>query len=349
MLLAGGADVLIRGAARLGLSLGLSPLVVGLTVVAVGTSAPELGVSVFSAWAGQGDLAVGNVVGSNIGNLLLILGLSALLRPLVVDPAVLRWDFPFLVGVSALLFALAWDGALSSVDGLVCLLLGCVYTWRSIQVGRRQGTETPEGVPRSVGRPRFATVARDLALIGVGLGMLVLGSRWLVDAAVHMARALGVSELVIGLTVVAIGTSLPELFTSIVATMRGQREIVVGNVVGSNIANILLVLGATAVVARGPVRVAPGALALDVPVMLFATVCCYPLLLTGGAVSRKEGALLMSGYFVYVVHLALTAARHAWAPGFARVALFAFVPVACLVAVGASVSAWRAGRFRART
>jgi cation:H+ antiporter len=274
VLLVVGGEALVRGAARLALAVGLSPLVVGLTVVAFGTSSPELAVSIQAGLAGSSDLALGNVVGSNIFNVLLILGASALIAPLLVASQLVRQEVPVMIGVSLLLFALCADGTVSFVDGTVLVGLLIVYTVVLVVQSRRQAAANGDlGVGSSSGWDRHWSV--QILLIAGGLALLVLGARWLVDSAVGFARSLGVSELVIGITIVAAGTSLPEVATSIIAALRGQRDIAVGNVVGSNTFNILGVLGVTAVAAPAGLAVAPAVPAFDLPVMVAVAIACF--------------------------------------------------------------------------
>jgi len=299
---------LVRGASRLAISFGIPPLVVGLTVVAFGTSLPELGVSVQSAWSGKVDIALGNVVGSNIFNVLFILGISALITPLVVNQQVIRQDVLVMIGASLLLWAVAADGGISRWEGLlfVALLLG--YLFLLVRQSRRkpaaihaQYADSMSGV--GVAWDRHWGV--QVLLVLVGLTLLVLGSNWLVEAAVTLARQLGMSELVVGLTIVAAGTSLPEVATSVMAAIRGERDIAVGNVVGSNIFNILAVLGVSASVAPGDLSVAASMLAFDLPVMLAVAVACLPIFFTGSLITRWEGALFFAYYLAYVGYLIL--------------------------------------------
>ena len=292
-----GAESLVRGAAALALRLGLSPLVVGLTVVALGTSAPELVVSVEAALEGRGGLALGNVVGSNISNVGLILGVSVLLRTAPVLPQLLRRDVPVMVAASVALPLLLLDGALGRAEGavLAAALVGYVALtlWKA-----RPGSEAlpaAEALPDPVG-----SAWRDAALTLGGLVGLVVGGRFLVGGAVGIAEALGVSEAVVGLTIVAVGTSLPELATSVVASLRGEGDIAVGNVVGSNVFNVLGVLGLSAV--ASPLhRGAIGALDLGAMVLLAAVV--VPLMWTGRRLVRWEGALLLGCYAGYLLVL----------------------------------------------
>lgn len=307
-----GAELLVRGASKLALTFGISPLVVGLTVVAYGTSSPEMAVSVQSAVTGQTDIAVGNVVGSNIFNILFILGVSALVTPLIVDRQLIRQEVPIMVGASLLLFAMAWDRNVSRSDGVLLVLLLMAYTAFLIIQSRRQllanGERTDaSGNPESAGATKLPL---QIAFVVIGLFMLVLGARWLVEAAITIAKYLGVSEMVIGLTIVAAGTSLPEVATSILAAIRGQRDIAVGNVVGSNIFNILGVLGLSALVTPGAIPVAPAMVAFDIPVMIAVAIACLPIVFSGNLIARWEGGLFFAFYVAYTLYVILAAKQH---------------------------------------
>lgn len=313
-MLVGGAELLVRGAVRLAVVAGLSPLVVGLTVVALGTSAPELAVGIQSARAGQPDLVLGNVIGSNISNVLLILGIAALITPLVVHQKLVRLDVPIMIGASLLTLWMASDGELSRVDGAILVALLLAYMAWSIRESRKETQQIKNEYAEAYGtakeekqKPR---PVGDLALVLVGLGMLVYGAGFLVDGAVVLAKALGVDELLIGLTVVAVGTSLPEIATSVVASLRGERDIAVGNIVGSNILNLFGVLGASAVVSPQGVHVDPTALRFDIPVMIAASVACLPIFFRGYCIVRWEAALLLGHYIAYVTYLVLRATGH---------------------------------------
>jgi cation:H+ antiporter len=314
VLLVWGADLLVRGAARLAAAVGISALVVGLTVVAFGTSAPELSVSVASAYKGQADLALGNVVGSNIFNILVILGLSAIIIPLTVAQQLVRFDVPLMIGVSILLYVLCLDGLIGRLDG--ALLAGGIITYTiflirqsrkesSIEVKAEYEQEFGTGDPKA---PK--QWLKNIGLIAIGLVFLVLGSNWLVDSAVKIARIFGVSELVIGLTIVAAGTSLPEVATSVMAAIKGERDIAVGNVVGSNIFNILCVLGFSSLVSPAGVKVSQAALEFDILVMIGVALAAFPIFLAGYRVSRFEGAFMLLAYVGYTIYLILTATRH---------------------------------------
>lgn len=314
VLLVAGAEVLVRGASRLATAVGISPLVVGLTVVAFGTSAPEMAVTVQSAYAGGGgaDIALGNVVGSNIFNILLILGLSAVITPLAVAQRLVRLDVPLLIGVSVLVLIMAMDGVISRWNGAVLFAGIIAYTGFAVLQGRREGAAVEAEYAQEFGAaPKgVGAMALNVVLIAAGLALLVLGSGWLVNGAVAMARAFGVSEMVIGLTIVAAGTSLPEVATSIMASVRGERDIAVGNVIGSNLFNLLAVLGLAGLVAPDGIGVAASALRFDLPVMLAVTVACLPVFFTGHEIARWEGWLFLGYYVAYSAFLVFSATAH---------------------------------------
>ena len=341
VLLVVGAEALVRGASRLALSVGISPLVVGLTVVAFGTSAPELAVSLQSAASGSADLALGNVVGSNIFNILFILGLSALIVPLLVARQLVRQEVPVMIGISLLLLALALDGRVGRGDGVLLLGLLLAYTAFLVYQSRRQNQGGDAGLADGVlaSSPGWESrPAAQLLLIAAGLGSLVLGATWLVNAAVSFAQYLGVSELVIGLTIVAAGTSLPEVATSIIAALRGQRDIAVGNVVGSNVFNILGVLGLSSMVSPAGIAVAPSVLAFDLPVMIAVALACLPIFFTGNLIARWEGALFFGLYAAYMAYVLLAAQQHDALRPYSAIMMTAVLPLVALTLV---VVAWR--------
>lgn len=309
-LLVVGAELLVRGAASIAVAAGVTPLVVGLTIVAFGTSSPELAASLMAAGTGQPALALGNVVGSNIFNILLILGLAAAITPLAVDRQLLWLDVPMMIAVSLAAWGLAADGRIGRIEGAGLLVVVVGYTIVLARISRR----VPDAVEQEYAvevEARASTspaawVRSSAAVLG-GLAMLVLGSRWLVEGAVSIARALEVSELVVGLTLVAGGTSLPELATSAVAAFRGHRDIAVGNVVGSNVFNLTMVLGTTAVAAKRTLEVPSEAITFDLPTMVAVAALCWPLFLTGRTVARWEGGVLLCGYLAYAAWLVLRA------------------------------------------
>jgi len=351
LLLIVGAEVLVRGASRLAAACGITPLIVGLTVVAFGTSSPELAVSVKSALSGQSGIAVGNAVGSNIFNVLFILGLSALIVPLVVAQQLVRLDVPLFIGLSVLVLVASLDGRLDRVDGLVLVAGLALYLWLLIVHSRRESAAIKEEYAGEFGADERARSGWrvNAGLVVVGLVLLVLGSRWLVDSAVVFAQYLGVSEVIIGLTIVAAGTSLPEVVTSVIAAARGERDIAVGNVVGSCIFNILGVLGIAGIAAPAGIAVATSVLAFDMPVMIAVAVACLPIFFTGGTISRAEGVLLLGCYAAYSAYLIMAASHHEALPVFSAVLWYVVLPLTAAVLVWSAVSeARRRKRRRAR-
>jgi cation:H+ antiporter len=310
--LVGGAELLVKGAASIATRLGVEPVIIGLTVVAFGTSAPELAVSVSASIGGNSDVAFGNVVGSNTANILLILGASAIVGGLAVSQRIVRIDVPLLVVASVAVVLMALDNEIGRIDGVILFAAVLVYTGWLIRSSRRAEAPTVvEEYQSVVESVEGAGVERPLVVqvlyVVAGLGVLVLGSQLLVGSATDIAEHFGVSELVIGLTVVAIGTSLPELATSMLAAFRGQRDIAVGNVVGSCLFNLLCVLGLTGVVATSGVNVTDASLRLDLPVMIAATIVLVPIFWNGFQIKRWEGFVLVAFYALYVVYLVLDA------------------------------------------
>lgn len=295
-----GAEWLVHGSASIAARCRISPLVVGLTVVAYGTSAPELLVSLIAGFDGKGDIAIGNVVGSNIFNIALILGLSALVLPLKVHAALVRWDVPVMIGVTvaAALFLLLGHG-IGRLGGALLLLGGAAYSWNCVRWARRNPEALPEDGEAPPGISRWGW-GGDVVFILGGLVVLVLGSKLLVVSAVTIAKYFGLSEAVIGLTIIAAGTSLPELATSVVASFKKQSDIAIGNIVGSNIFNILFVLGGAATVC--PLKSA-GISLLDIGMMLGVSVVLLPFMRSGLILSRKNGAVLLLAYIGYIALL----------------------------------------------
>lgn len=333
-----GANTLVRGASKLALSFGISPLVVGLTIVAFGTSAPEMAVSAGAVMDGRTDIAIGNVVGSNIFNVLFILGLSALIAPLVVNIQLIRQEVPIMVGASLLLLALGMDGKLSMLDGglLFTLLLG--YTVFLVVQSRRETQAAQDEYAAEVRAAEAGAwddrLVVQLALIGAGLAALVFGSDFLVQASVNFAKALGVSDLVIGLTIVAAGTSMPEVATSLAAALKGERDIAVGNVVGSNTFNLLGCVGLSGLVSGDlGLMVPPSVLAFDIWVMLAVSLACLPVFLTGREIARWEGAVFLGYYVAYVTYLILAAQQHDALPTFSGVMMSFVVPLTVITLV----------------
>ncbi|MCS6848900.1 MAG: calcium/sodium antiporter [Anaerolineae bacterium] len=332
-LLIAGAEALVRGASRLAAAIGISPLIIGLTVVAFGTSAPEMAVSSVSALNGTADIAVGNVVGSNIFNVLFILGASALIAPLIVSQQLVRLDVPIMIGVSVLALIFIADGVLNRLEGAV-LFAGIIayITFLIVQSRKEKDKQVWAEYEQEFGeKPKGASgVLLNLGFIVAGLVALIVGSRWLVDGAVAIARALRVDEVVIGLTIVAGGTSLPEVATSIVASIRGERDIAVGNVVGSNIFNILAVLGMAGLVAPQGLPVSASVLHFDIWVMIAVALACLPIFFTGLKIARWEGALFLLYYAAYTAYLIFDATGNAALPAFRSAMLLFVVPLTVL-------------------
>ena len=339
-----GAEALVRGAARLAGRTGLSPVVIGLTVVAFGTSAPELAVSLGAAVRDEADLAVGNVVGSNIANILLVLGLSAVIGGgLVVAHRLVRIDVPIMVVLSFAVLLLGLDGELNRWEGIafVITLIGYV-TWTVVSARSSKDHVTAEyDEAIDLGDLSAGSPLIDVGYVLLGLVLLVVGSSALVEAATDIARALGVSRLVIGLTVVAVGTSLPEIATSVVAAARGQRDLAVGNAVGSNLFNILAVLGITAAVSPSAIPIPDGALSLDIPVMIAVAIACLPIFWNGYSIMRWEGVIFLAYYAGYITYLVLDSSDHDATGQFGKAMMYFVVPLTVLTF---SVAAYRANR-----
>ncbi|WP_116132042.1 calcium/sodium antiporter [Tropicimonas sp. IMCC34043] len=296
-LLVTGGDLLVRGAVRLAESLRVSPLVIGVTLVGFGTSVPELATSLIAARDGAPAIAIGNVVGSNICNILLILGAAAVLRPIVIDARMLRRDGAVLAATTLLCIAVLAAGLLVPATAAVFLLLLIVWTGATFVAGRTAMTAAGP----SLGAAPLPRPAVPVLLTLGGIALVILGANMLVDGAVGIARGLGVSEAVIGVTVVALGTSLPELVTSVSAALRGQNDIAFGNILGSNVFNVLAILGVTS--AFGPVPVNPEFLRVDIWVLVAATVALLAFSATGLRITRAEGLALLAGYAAYCTSL----------------------------------------------
>ena len=344
-----GAEWLVRGAARIAARTGMSSVVIGLTVVAFGTSAPELAVSVGDVLRGSessGSLAIGNVIGSNIANILLALGLAAAVGGgLVVVQRIVRIDVPIMIGISVVMLLMALDDRFDRLDGLVLFGGLIAYVVWTVLAARRDRSiviedEYTEGL--SPEKLRETPVWRDLGLLLGGLGALIGGAQALVIGASDIATDLGVSDLLIGLTVVAIGTSLPEVATTVVAAIRGQRDLAVGNAIGSNIFNILAVLGVTSIVSPDALEVASSAIQVDIPVMLAVAVACLPIFANGFVLKRWEGAMFVTFYAGYVGWLILDATDHSVRDSYGAAMLFFVVPLTAITLAVVGYRAWRA-------
>ncbi|KKL01602.1 calcium/sodium antiporter [Rheinheimera mesophila] len=336
VLLVVGADLLVKGAARLAGSFGIPALVIGLTVVAFGTSAPELAVSVKAAYSGQAELAIANVVGSNIFNVLFILGAAAMISPLIISRQLIRQDVPIMVLISVVALLMTLDGNITRLEAGVLFagLLG--YTWFLFRQGKAKGADTVDEEVEAMLKAKVPAWQNVLLVIG-GLILLVLGARWLVESAVEIARAWGVNEAVIGLTIVAAGTSLPEVVTSIVATVRGERDIAVGNVVGSNIFNILCVLGLSGLVSPVPLLAGAQMAMVDIPVMVGVALLCVPLFFIGSVLNRIEGLLFMLLYVAYTWYLVAMALKEAYLPELQQGILYGLLPLVVLYVVASFI------------
>ena len=292
-----GAEGLVRGSSSMALRLGVSPLLVGLTVVAFGTSAPEMIVSIQAAYLGQGDISVGNVVGSNICNIGLILAFSALIVPIKVASQIVRIDTPIMIGTTALAIALLYDGALTRAEGIIFFLLLVAYVVFSIRIAKKQAADPLAQEFSEEVRISKSGVAVDVLMVLGGLVMLVFGARFLVDSAIVIAKAFGLSEAVIGLTIVAIGTSLPEFATSLIAAIKKEADIAVGNVVGSNIFNILGILGVSAFIT--PLS-SSGITGVDLGVMAAFALALWGFAATGYRITRLEGFVMLLAYAGFI-------------------------------------------------
>lgn len=341
-----GAEGLVRGSSRLALGFGISPVVIGLTVVAFGTSAPEMVVSAKAALAGQADLSLGNVVGSNILNVLFVLGASACIAPLRVERRLVRQEVPIMVALSGLVLLMGLDDRISRLDGVALLFLLAGYLFLQVRAAQRFGAQgKPPRRRRRLVTPSHRVV--DLIFLAGGLTILLLGAHLVLESAVGIARGIGVSDLVIGLTVLALGTSLPEIATSILAAWRGERDIAVANAVGSNIFNILAVLGVAAVVGPDGVAVSHSARHFDLPVMVAAAFACLPIFLTGHTINRWEGTLFLLYYLAYTAYLILAALQHDVLPAFSLTMPAFVLPLTAVTLLVLLYRQMRGGKSRA--
>jgi len=331
-----GAELMVRAAVRLAARLHVRPLIIGLTIVALGSSAPQMAVSLQATLAHNPDIAVGSVIGSSIFNILVTLGLSALIIPLRVSRQLVRLDIPLMIGASLLVFVLAWNEQIGRFDGVLLLAALALYLGLLLRQSRHSARPHSE-LPQAPQAPWFSS----LLMIIVGLALLVFAGHLLLGAAVAVATDLGFSERVIGLTVVAVGTSLPELATSLIAALRGQRDIAVGNVIGANLFNLLGVLGVTALIAPTPLSVSPNALDFDLPVMLGVAALCLPVFYSGYRVTRAEGLLLLGLYAAYGLHVVSFTTGMPLAGKLEKLMLFYVLPTLLAFLLFTSVRAWR--------
>lgn len=323
--LIGGAEMLVRSSSRLAVGIGISKLVIGLTVVAFGTSAPELAISIQAGITGETDIMIGNIVGSNLTNTLLILGGSALIIPLKVNVALIRLDLPFMIAITVLVYILGLNGFFSFWE---CLLLTGLLAGYLLFLFRKKG---PVDVPADDGKKiKEQSKITDAVKLIIGFIGLIFGARWIVDSAIIFAEMAGVSELTIGLTVVAIGTSLPEIVISIMAAFKGERDIAVGNIIGSNILNFLAVLGVSGLFIPEEIPVQLSLLQVDLPLLIGVSLLCYPVFYTGRKIVRWEGALFLSFYFAYLFYQFLISSEHRFLDVFISIMLYFIFPLTVL-------------------
>lgn len=310
--LVAGAELLTRGGTRLAARLGIRPVLIGLTVVALGTSMPELAVGLWSSADGDASLAVGNVVGANIMNMLLTLGLSALLLPLAIEMQSLRFDLPMMVTAALVLLAMAWDLRLERWEGVLLVALGIACIAMLVRISRSESRAVEAEFEAEYGEDALAGtlpsaagrrgVAGDVLWLLGGIAIVVVGAEWMVEGASEIARGFGIPEAVIGLTIVALGTSSPELATTVVSTLRQERDIAIGNLLGSCVFNVFVILGITAASMPG-LAVDPQLVRVDIPVMVLAAVACVPVFVSGRRVGRLEGLALLLAWLAYMVYL----------------------------------------------
>lgn len=337
-MLIAGAELLVRAAVRLSARLHVRPLIMGLSIVAFGSSAPQMAISLQATLADNTDIAVGSVIGSSIFNILVTLGLSALIIPLRVSRQLVRLDIPLMIGASLLVFILAYNERLTPSDGVILLAALVLYLLLLLRQSRhsaRHHLPPPAGQRGSA--PRFSS----MLMVLIGLGLLVFAGHLLLGAAVTVADDLGLSERVMGLTVIAVSTSLPQLATSLLAALRGQRDIAVGNVIGSNLFNLLGVLGFTALVAPTPLSVSPNALDFDLPVLLGVAVLCLPVFYSGYRVTRAEGLLFLGLYLAYGLHVVSFTTGMPLAGKLEHLMLFFVLPALVAFLLFSSLRAWR--------
>jgi cation:H+ antiporter len=301
-----GAEFIVRGGSRVAAMLGVSPMILGLTVVAIGTSTPELAVGLTAAAEGNGGLAVGNIAGTNIVNILFILGLSAWIKPLKVQLLSLKLDLPVMVVSALALLWMAWDGVLSRQEGALMVGASVAYTIAMVSLSRRESLPIKQEFSREYSAknilPRVATLQGTVSvlMLAAGIVVVVVGAELLVSGAVDMAQSLGVTDAVVGLTIVAIGTSAPELATTIMATLKNERDIAIGNLIGSSTYNILFILGVTCLATPGGVPVEASLLHVDLPLAALVALLCVPVFASDRLISRKEGAFFVAAYAVYL-------------------------------------------------
>lgn len=306
-----GAEFVLSSSSRIAAMMGIRPIIIGLTVVSIGTSMPELAVGITAVSEGYGSLAVGNIAGTNMLNILFILGLSAALKPLPLHQLSIRLDVPVMIGAAVILFLMALDGMISRIEGIFLFLAAIVYVVVLIRMSKKESVslkkeyEEEYSTKALLNKPGTLAITGNSVLLIAGIGLSVLGANLLVDGSVDIALSLGVSEAIIGLTIVAIGTSAPELATTIMATIKNDRDVAIGNLIGSSISNILVILGLTTIASPHGVDVSKDILWLDLPLAAAVAIACYPVFRSNKMVSRTEGIVFVSLYLVYLSSLIL--------------------------------------------
>ena len=332
-----GAELFLKAVDHFGLKWGVSPLIMGLTVVAFATGAPELAISIKAAFSGSADLVLGNIIGSSIANILLILGITAIISPINITRRVIRIDVPIVITISVVVYLMSIDGGLSTVDGVILLVGFLAYSYFTyVQIKNNSNEEEKEDEafqyhlsPDELEKGTFFYI-KNGGLLLIGLALIVLGSNWMVDSAVIIARILGLSELVIGLTIISIGTSLPEVATSLSAARKDNADIAVANVMGSNLYNVLLTLALTLIIAPNVLEVSKDAITLDLPFMVLVSMACIPIFIAGFNLTRVDGALFLSYYVTYLTYLVLNAINSPIVSTMQGVILYAAIPLTIL-------------------
>ena len=335
ILLIGGAETLVRYVSVVAIKLGIPKLIIGLTVVALGTSAPELAVSIQAGIDGETDLMLGNIIGSNISNTLLILGVASLFIPLKVHKNLLKKDVPIMIAITVLVYLFGMSGFISFWE---CSVLALLFVGYMIFLTRQRGNvdagTSDKDEKKSVNLPL------SILLSIVGLTLLILGARWLVSSSLEIAEIAGVNELIIGLTVVAIGTSLPEIVVTLVAALRGERDIAAGGVVGSNILNLVAVLGISGLFSFGSIPVQESLITFDFPVLIGASLLCIPIFYTGHKIIRWEGGLFLLFYLSYLFYLFLSTTEHHLLDVFVMIMVFLIIPLAVITVLAFTITEW---------
>ncbi|MBO6523791.1 MAG: calcium/sodium antiporter [Balneolaceae bacterium] len=330
-----GAELFLKAVDHFGLKWGISPLIMGLTVVAFATGAPELAISIKAAASGSADLVLGNIIGSNVANILLILGITSLIAPINITRRIIKIDVPIVIVVSIVLMILAFDGKLTTIDGVILLggfIAYSIYTYIHIQKSKEDETEQIFEYEKSEDELAKGSwfYIKNGGMLLIGLVMIVLGSNWMVESAVVIATVLGLSELVIGLTIVSIGTSLPEVATSLSAARKGNADIAVANVLGSNLYNVLLTLGLTLIIAPNVLDVSAKAINLDLPFMVAVSIACIPIFIAGFNLTRMDGSIFLFYYSSYLTYLVLDAVSSSIVPTIELAMLWVIVPATVL-------------------